>query len=87
MAVSRTRVLYFAAMLISGIAIGLIVAARPTWQETIVPPAAWPYAVSLVLELALGQAVARGRAEPLSMGDRVAGVLGAGLIITVMLAL
>jgi hypothetical protein len=52
-----------------------------------VPPAAWPFAVSLVLDLVIGQMAAQGRAEPLTMGDRFVAVLGAGLIVTAMMAL
>jgi hypothetical protein len=86
MAMSRVKALYFALMLVSGIAIGLVVAQRPAWQETIVPPAAWPFAISLLLELILAQAVSRGQAEPLTMGERAVGVIGAGIIVTVILA-
>jgi hypothetical protein len=81
MALSRSRVLYLIAMLVSGVAIGLVVASRPEWQQAAISPAFWPFAVSLALELVLGQAVARGKAEPLTMGDRFFGVFGAGLII------
>jgi hypothetical protein len=87
MALSRIRLLYIAAVLISGIVIGLIVRQRPDLQELAVPPAAWPFAVSLVLDLAIGQLAAQGRAEPLTMGDRFVAVIGAGLIVTLMVAL
>jgi hypothetical protein len=52
-----------------------------------VPPAAWPFAVSLPLDLAIGQLAAQGRTEPLTMGDRFVAVIGAGLIVTLMVAL
>ena len=86
MAISRSRAIYFAIMLVAGIVIGLVVAQRPAWQEAMVPPAAWPFAVSLLLELILAQSVSRGQAEPLTMGERAIGVIGAGLIVTILLA-
>ena len=87
MALSRSRLLYIAAVLVSGIVIGLIVRQRADLQELAVPPAAWPFAVSLVLDLAIGQLAAQGRTEPLTMGDRFVAVIGAGLIVTLMVAL
>ncbi|MFC1456885.1 hypothetical protein ACETIH_09170 [Microvirga arabica] len=87
MSLSRGRLLYIATVLAAGIVIGLIVAQRPHLQELAVPPAAWPFAVSLVLDLIIGQMAAQGRAEPLTMGDRFVAVLGAGLIVTVMIAM
>jgi hypothetical protein len=86
MSLSRGRLLYIVAVLVSGIVIGLIVAPRPHLQELIVPPAAWPFAVSLVLDMIIGQMAAQGRAESLTMGDRFVAVLGAGLIVTAMVA-
>ncbi|MEE1654673.1 hypothetical protein VB618_00570 [Microvirga sp. CF3062] len=86
MSLSRGRLLYIIAVLVSGIVIGLIVAPRPHLQELIVPPAAWPFAVSLVLDMIIGQMAAQGRAEPLTMSDRFIAVLGAGLIVTAMVA-
>jgi hypothetical protein len=86
MALSRTKLLYIAAVLVSGIVIGLIVRQRPDLQELVVPPAAWPFAVSLLLDLVIGQLAAQGRTEPLTMGDRFVAVIGAGLIVTLMVA-
>lgn len=87
MALSRPRLLYIVAVLISGIVIGLIALQQPHLQQAAVPPAAWPFAVSLVLDLAIGQLAAQGKTEPLTMGDRFVAVIGAGLIVTVMVAL
>jgi hypothetical protein len=87
MALPRGRLLYIIAVLISGIAVGLLMLQQPHLQQTAVPPAAWPFAVSLVLDLAIGQLAAQGRTEPLTMGNRFVAVVGAGLIVTVMVAL
>ncbi len=76
-----------AVMLASGIVIGLVVTQQPEWHKAFITPAAWPLGVSLVLDLVIGQAAARGRAEPLTMGDRFFGVLGAGLVVTAILVL
>ncbi len=86
MALSRGRLLYIGAVLVSGIVIGFIAARNPALQQMAVPPAAWPFAVSLVIDLVIGQMAAQGRAEPLTMGDRFVAVLGAGLIVTAMVA-
>jgi hypothetical protein len=87
MTMSRSRLLYIGAVLVSGIVIGLVMLQRPEWQQIAVPPAAWPFAVSLILDMIIGQMAAQGRAEPLTMGDRFVAVIGAGLIVTLMTAL
>jgi hypothetical protein len=87
MALPRSRLLYIAAMLVSGIVIGLVAMRRPDWQQFAMPPVIWPIAVSLVLDLVIGQMAAQGRAEPLTMGDRLVAVLGAGLIVAAITAL
>ncbi len=87
MVLPRSRLIYLVAMLVSGIAIGLVVMRRPDLQQVVLPPAAWPFLVSLVLDLVIGQAAAQGKAEPLTMGDRFVGVIGAGLIVTLLTAL
>ncbi|GEO13114.1 hypothetical protein [Microvirga aerophila] len=86
MAISRSRAIYFAIMLVAGIVIGLAAAQQPAWREAVITPAAWPFLVSLVVDIAIGQAAAQGKAEPLTMGDRFVGVIGAGLIVTAILA-
>jgi hypothetical protein len=87
MALSRSRLLYIAAVLVSGIVIGLLMLQQPHLQQTVLPPAAWPFAISLALDLVIGQLAAQGKAEPLTMGDRFVAVIGAGLIVTAMVAL
>ena len=87
MALSRVRLLYIGAVLVSGIAIGFLVRQNPEWQQMAVPPAAWPFAVSLVIDLIIGQMAAQGRTEPLTMSDRFIAVIGAGVIVTLMTAL
>jgi hypothetical protein len=86
MALSRSRLVYIVAMLVSGVVVGWLAARNPAWQQAAITPAAWPLAVSLVIDIVIGQAAARGRAEPLTMTDRFTGVLGAGLIVTAFLA-
>jgi len=87
MTLPRSRLLYIVAMLVSGIAIGLIARGQPSLRDAVVPPVTWPLFLSLVFDLLLGPLVAQEKAEPLTMGDRAAGVIGAGLIVTVILAL
>ncbi len=83
---SRSRLIYIAAMLAAGVAIGWLAAQNPSWQHAAITPAAWPLAVSLPIDIAIGQAAARGKAMPLTMTDRFVGVLGVGLIVTAFLA-
>lgn len=83
---SHVRLLYIAAMIVTGVVIGWLAAQNPSWQHAAITPAAWPLAVSLLLDVAIGQAAARGRTLPLTMTDRFVGVLGAGLIVTAFLA-
>jgi hypothetical protein len=81
-----SRLIYIAAMIVAGLAIGWLAARNPQWQRAAIMPAAWPLAASLVLDIAIGRAAARGTAAPLTMTDRFVGVLGAGLIVTAFLA-
>ncbi len=87
MTMSKSRLIYIGTVLLSGIVIGLLMLQKPEWQQMVVPPAAWPFAVSLILDMIIGQMAAQGRVEPLTMGDRFVAVIGAGLIVTVMTAL
>jgi hypothetical protein len=82
----HSRLAYIAAMIVAGVAIGWLAARNPSWQHAAITPAAWPLAVSLAIDVAIGQAAARGKAVPLTMTDRFVGVLGAGLIVTAFLA-
>lgn len=86
MAISMSRILYLAVMLSAGVAIGLFVAERPELRELLIAPVVWPFGLSFILEFAL-RTNERGKAEPLTMGDRIIGVLGAGLIIAVIIDL
>ena len=83
---SRSRLLYIAAMIGTGVVIGWIAAQNPSWQHAAITPAAWPLAVSLVMDVVIGQMAARGKVQPLTMTDRFVGVLGAGLVVTAFLA-
>jgi len=74
-------------MLAAGVAIGLVVAAVPTVRAWPVPALIWPLALSLLLDLVLMPLAGQGRIEPLTMGERAAGVIGAALIITIILAI
>ena len=87
MVLSRSRMLYIAGVLAAGVATGLFLLRNPSWQQADFPPVIWPVVVSLAIDIVIGQMAAQGRAEPLTMGDRLAAVIGAGLIITIMQAL
>jgi hypothetical protein len=83
---SRTGIAYIAVLLVCGVAIGWYAAANPGLNSPVLPPFAWPIAVSLVLDLAIMQLAQRGRATGLTMAERFGGVFGAGLIVTLMTA-
>ena len=83
---SRTGIAYVAILLVSGVAIGWYVAAHPGLNSPVLPPFAWPLAVSLVLDLAIMQLAQRGHATALTMAERFGGVFGAGLIVTAITA-
>jgi hypothetical protein len=84
---SRSGLLYVAAMIAAGLVIGIVVMNRPALRDAFLPPVVWPLGVSLVLDLALTPLVAQGRLPPLTLNERVIGFLGAGLLITAILAL
>ncbi|HEX2134287.1 MAG TPA: hypothetical protein VHG30_00045 [Microvirga sp.] len=86
MTISRTGLLYVAVMLAAGLVIGLIVVDRPALRDAAVPPIAWPLGVSLLMDLALAPVVASGRLPPVTLGERVLAFVGAGLVITAVLA-
>ena len=78
------RLVYFVVMAAAGVAVGLIVVARPAWGQAFLPPAVWPFGVSLVFDIVFGLA---GRTSgPIGMADRVLGVVAAGLIVTAIQA-
>ncbi|MET0743006.1 MAG: hypothetical protein ABWY78_06510 [Microvirga sp.] len=78
------RLAYFVVMAAAGLAVGLVVVARPDWGRAFLPPAVWPFGVSLVFDIAFGLA---GRASgPIGMADRVIGVVAAGLLVTAIQA-
>lgn len=84
--VSRTGFVYIAILLVAGVIIGWYAAAHPGMSSPMLPPFAWPLAVSLVVDVAIMQLAERGRATALTMAERFGGVFGAGLIVTLMTA-
>jgi hypothetical protein len=84
MALTRLQIAYFITMIVAGFVIGAVVVARPSWGQAFLPPAVWPFGVSLAFDVVFGLA---GRAAgPITMTDRVAGIVAAGLIVTAMQA-
>ncbi len=79
--------LFVIGMLAFGVVAGLVVASVPVIRDLPVPAIVWPILVGLAIDLVL-QALAReGRVEPLTMNERALGILGAGAIITAIIAL
>ena len=87
MRISRSGLIYLAAMLATGLVIGVVLLQRPALRESAIPPVAWPIGVALVLDLALAFLAANGRLTPVTANERMVGFLGAGLIILAFLAL
>jgi hypothetical protein len=79
--------LFVIGMLAFGVVAGLVVASVPVIRDLPVPAIVWPILVGLAIDLVL-QALAReGRVEPLTMNERALGIIGAGAIITAIIAL
>ncbi len=79
--------LFVIGMLAFGVVAGLVVASVPVIRDLPVPAIVWPILVGLAIDLVL-QALAReGRVEPLTMNERALGIIGAGAIITTIIAL
>jgi hypothetical protein len=79
--------LFVIGMLAFGVVAGLVVASVPVIRDLPVPAIVWPILVGLAIDLVL-QALAReGRVEPLTMNERALGIIGAGTIITAIIAL
>lgn len=87
MTLSRVRLLYIGVVLAAGVAIGFLVRANPEWQQMALPPVAWPFVVSLIIDVIIRQMAAQGRTEPLAMGDRFIAVIGASVIVALMTGL
>jgi hypothetical protein len=68
-------------MLLSGVVIALYVTGQPPAAYPVLPPFAWPLAVSLLLDVAIMHLARTGRTTLVTMGERIAGVFGAGLIV------
>ncbi len=83
----RIGPLYVAALLAFGLLVGALLWANPAWRELPVPAVILPLGLSLLIDLALLPLAQAGRVQPLTMNERAMGVIGAGLIITVLLAL
>ena len=79
--------LFIIVMLAFGLVAGLVLANQPAWREGPVPSVVWAILFGLALDLVIQWRAAQGRAVPLTMNERAIGIIGAGLIITVIVAL
>lgn len=79
--------LYIIVMLAFGLVAGLVLASQPAWRDAPVPSVVWAIVFGLALDLLIQWRAAQGRAVPLTMNERAIGIIGAGLIITVIVAL
>ncbi|MGO4704675.1 hypothetical protein AB4072_02720 [Microvirga sp. 2MCAF38] len=80
MKLSRIGVVYVSTMIASGFLIAAVLMARPAWEDAFLPPFVWPFAVSFMFELVLNLS-SRVRFKPLTMEERLAGILPASLIV------
>ena len=83
-AVGRTFVI---GMLAFGVVAGLVLAGVPALRDLPVPAIVWPILVGLAVDLVLKSLARQGRVEPLTMNERAFGIIGAGAIITAIVAL
>ncbi|HEX2552077.1 MAG TPA: hypothetical protein VHL98_00150 [Microvirga sp.] len=74
-------------MLAFGVLAGLVLANVHALRDLPVPAIVWPILVGLVIDLILQAYAREGRVEPLTMNERAFGIIGAGLIITGIVAL
>jgi hypothetical protein len=79
--------LFIIVMLAFGLVAGLVLANQPAWRDGPVPSVVWAILFGLALDLVIQWRAAQGRAVPLTMNERAIGIIGAGLIITVIVAL
>ena len=79
--------LFIAVMLAFGLVVGLVLANQPAWRDGPVPSVVWAIVFGLALDLFIQWRAARGQAVPLTMNERAIGIIGAGLIITLTVAL
>ena len=87
MRATRTDAVFGVWMLLVGVFIGLVVANDPGLANAALPPIVWPLAAALLFDLGVMHLAAAGRVPPLSMGARVAGFVGAGLVYMAVRAL
>lgn len=79
--------LFVIGMLAFGVVAGLAIASVPALRDLPVPAIVWPILVGLAVDLILQALARQGRVEPLTMNERGFGIIGAGTIITVIVAL
>jgi hypothetical protein len=73
-------------MLAFGLVAGLVLAYRPAWRDGPVPGVVWAILFGFALDLLIQWHAARGQAVPLTINERAIGIIGAGLIITPIVA-
>ncbi|HEY8564070.1 MAG TPA: hypothetical protein VIL65_01115 [Beijerinckiaceae bacterium] len=76
--------LYVAALLVTGLVAGVLVAKAPAVNRLPMPVFTIPLVVSFLIDTALLLLSQRGRAEPLPMPYRLAGFIGAVLLAMVV---
>jgi len=77
--------IFIAGMLAFGLLAGLVIAGVPALRDGPVPTIVWPVLAGLAVDLAL-HAFGRGRVAPLTMNERAIGIIGSGIITTVIVA-
>ncbi|KAA2235854.1 hypothetical protein [Salinarimonas soli] len=75
---------FVAALLVFGLASGLAIASTPGLRDGPVPPLIWIVAFALVVDLALMPLARAGRIGPITMNERAVGVIGAGIVQTLI---
>jgi hypothetical protein len=83
----RVGHLFIIGMLAFGVVAGLVSAYVPAVRALAVPTLVWPLLLGFLVDIALQSLARQGRAEPLTMGERMAGIFGAGVIATLIVAL
>ena len=76
------RNVYIGLMLVAGVALGVLVRAKPAIGDGPIPPLLWLLLVSLVIDVAAMAILMQKGGSPISMNTRLVGFIGAALLYT-----
>ena len=78
---------YIAGMLAFGVVAGFVLLNLPQVRDSAIPVFIWPLVASFLVDIVLMPRAKAGEISPISMSERLVGVVGSALIILVILNL